>query len=168
MPNAIPADAQWLLDEFDAERFWSRVYRHGGRPYLDDPLARLNDDAGECWPYQNGVLVGGYGTFKLHNVQQPSHRIAFRDFGGKIPDGYSIDHLCRNPACVRPSHLEPVTHEENVRRGKRGHIEACPHGHAYTDENTIWQTRRGREHRRCRTCERKRKRKLYLRSKQAA
>jgi hypothetical protein len=28
-----------------------------------------------------------------------------------------LDHLCRTRACVRPSHLEPVTPQENCLRG---------------------------------------------------
>lgn len=31
-----------------------------------------------------------------------------------------LDHLCRNPACCNPSHLEPVTPKENTRRGNAG------------------------------------------------
>jgi hypothetical protein len=30
-----------------------------------------------------------------------------------------LDHLCRNPACVNPDHLEPVTNAENSRRGAK-------------------------------------------------
>lgn len=37
---------------------------------------------------------------------------------GAIPTNMDLDHLCRNPICVNPDHLEPVTHLENVRRGK--------------------------------------------------
>jgi len=35
---------------------------------------------------------------------------------GPIPDGLHLDHLCANPPCVRPDHLEPVTQAENNRR----------------------------------------------------
>jgi hypothetical protein len=30
-----------------------------------------------------------------------------------------LDHLCRNPRCVNPDHLQPVTNFENARRGNR-------------------------------------------------
>lgn len=35
---------------------------------------------------------------------------------GKVGQGLELDHLCNNWRCVRPSHLEPVTPEENNRR----------------------------------------------------
>lgn len=36
---------------------------------------------------------------------------------GPIPPGLHLDHLCRQPKCLRPDHLEPVTHAKNLQRG---------------------------------------------------
>jgi hypothetical protein len=45
-----------------------------------------------------------------------AHRWAYEHFVGPIPEGLEIDHGCFVHACVNPGHLEPVTHQENVRR----------------------------------------------------
>lgn len=46
-----------------------------------------------------------------------AHRLSYELFVGPIPDGYELDHLCRNRGCVNPAHLEAVTHRVNVLRG---------------------------------------------------
>lgn len=45
-----------------------------------------------------------------------AYNVAFLLAGGIIPEKTELDHLCRNKRCVNPSHLEPVTHAENIRR----------------------------------------------------
>jgi hypothetical protein len=47
------------------------------------------------------------------------HRLAWEIVVGPIEPGLEIDHLCRNRVCLNPAHLEPVTKEENVRRGSQ-------------------------------------------------
>lgn len=93
--------------------------------------------------------MDGYGVFYADGRYIPAHRwLLERAYG--IPAGLQVDHLCRVPSCVRPSHLEIVTQAENLRRGRR-HANPpthCKHGHAYTEENVYrWRGRRI-----CRTC----------------
>lgn len=48
-----------------------------------------------------------------------AHRLLYELLVEPVPDDLQMDHLCRTPTCVNPSHLEPVTPRENVRRGNQ-------------------------------------------------
>ena len=73
---------------------------------------------------------------------------------GEIPDGLSIDHLCRNRRCCNPAHLEAVTNRENLLRGpttqaSRNAVKThCINGHEFTEANTYYR----KDGRTCRTC----------------
>ena len=71
-----------------------------------------------CWIWKGG-RSGDYGMFPPFqgkpNVQ--THVLFFRIQKGKIPKGLVIDHLCRNPICCNPKHLEATTQRENNLRG---------------------------------------------------
>jgi hypothetical protein len=126
------------------ERFWRRVKR--GTP-------------SECWEWLGAKLHRGHGIFHYtlipgQHQQTTAHRFAYERLVGAIPEGLQLDHLCRNPGCVNPAHLEPVTGRENVLRGvgptainaRKTH---CIHGHEFTPENTYRSKKGGRE---CRAC----------------
>jgi len=82
----------------------------------------------------------GYGYFHGDNGMMPAYRWAYEYCMGPIPEGLSLDHLCRNPRCVNPDHLEPVTHRENVLRGnspmaRNARKEVCHRGHRFDYRN---------------------------------
>ena len=112
-----------------------------------------------CWKWQRATTNGGYGHFSLNGKDVRAHRYAFEQSVGEIPQGHELDHLCRNPKCVNPQHLEVVTRSENTKRGlapimgrlfQKGKTH-CPQGHPYSASNT-YITREG--YRQCRICHR--------------
>lgn len=119
------------------ERFWQKV-RQDGR----------------CWIWTGAADRNGYGLWtppKGSGLRMGmAHRFSFIDAKGPVPIGLELDHLCRTHACVKPSHLEAVTHAENMRRYSEA-VTECPQGHPYDEGNTYV---RASGYRRCRACAR--------------
>lgn len=121
-------------------------------------MEKVSKDPTGCWLWTGSLDTPGYGTVGSDSRKWLAHRVAYRLFVGPIPDGLTIDHLCRVRHCVNPDHLEPVTNAENIRRGmspsainaRKTH---CTHGHEFTPENTRI-TPQGRK---CRICVRREK-----------
>lgn len=111
------------------------------------------EPTGFCWYWTNKPHPDGYGQFKVDGKVVRAHRWAYENLVGPIPDGLVLDHLCCNTICVNPDHLEPVTSEENTRRGQlwrvNGQKTHCPQGHPYSGDN-LYVKPDGR--RVCRTC----------------
>lgn len=115
-----------------------------------------------CWRW-TGRKRGGYGSIRIHWPEPKrefyAHRLSYVLFCGDIPPGHELDHLCRNTYCVRPEHLEPVTHWENTRRGtnfiaelsRRTH---CKRGHPLEGDNLRLQEWRHKTMRQCLECRR--------------
>ena len=135
------------IDGTPEERFWFKV-----------------DAMGVCWEWQAAKDTKGYGVFNPNGTLVRSHRFAYENLVGPIPEGLQLDHLCRNRICVNPDHLEPVTQGVNTDRGtarirlsiQGANITHCPRGHEYTEENTHVNKRNGT--RKCRKCHRDRER----------
>lgn len=92
----------------ESERFWEKIDW--------DNVDLADDDA--CWPWKAGVS-NGYGVWNRTHLgfqNTWAHRFAFEQLRGPIPEGLTIDHLCRVKLCQNPWHMEPVTREENGRR----------------------------------------------------
>ena len=118
--------------------FWAKVDRSGG------PEA--------CWPWTASKNAWGYGAFSLERKSMGAHRFAYELLVGSIPDRLTLDHLCRNRACVNPHHLEAVSDRTNILRGQgqsaRNALKThCPQGHPYD----LFNTGRGPDNRRIRS-----------------
>ena len=121
-----------------AERFWAKV-----------------DQTDDCWLWR-GSINYGYGLFRIGAAVYRAHRVAWTWMRGPIPAGLHLDHTCRERACVRPDHMEPVRPEENTRRGDAPSTRArrdgrCMRGlHAMVGDNVIVSGGK----RECRACKR--------------
>lgn len=140
-----------------------------------DPLSVLPEafrtkvsvESSGCWVWIAGRVRGGYGAFYDEGRQVRAHRFSYERLVGPIPEGLVLDHLCSNPSCVRPDHLEPVTQRVNVLRSsttwatRNSTKTHCANGHEFTPENTL--DRGGSGWRGCRECGRNRCRVSYAR-----
>lgn len=122
-------EAKSLVRGIDAACFWSHVDKDG---------------PDGCWVWTGCVTTDGYGRY---GNRGGTHRVSYELMVGPIARSMEIDHLCYNPPCVNPDHLEQVTREENTRRraARKTH---CVNGHEFTPENT-YTSGAGRK---CKTC----------------
>lgn len=128
------------------------------------------DKTDGCWNWTGSHNGVGYGEIRIGGRKVYAHRWSYEHHHGEpIPDGLVIDHLCRNPRCVNPAHLEAVTTLENVRRGMapgpkpERRAETCSHGHPYSVYEYVRPDGNGRN---CSECVRERARE-YQRRKRA-
>jgi hypothetical protein len=116
-------------------------------------MALVHEEPSGCWTW-TGALRNGYGDTCVDG-ERYAHRWSYEHFVGPIPDGLTIDHLCRNKRCVNPAHLEPVAMRENILRSdsasavnaRKTH---CIRGHRLPAPSVM----NSRQERICRPCER--------------
>lgn len=100
-----------LLSKKQQTRFWNKVLM----------VANPN----ECWAWTAG-LVKGYGSFGVGSSTFRANRISFYLSTGIDPGPLLVRHLCNNPGCVRPTHLDIGTPADNMRdKSEAGN---CPQG----------------------------------------
>lgn len=113
----------------------------------------------DCWEWTASHDLDGYGVAWYNNKQQGAHRVLWQMFMGPVKDGMQLDHLCRNTGCVKFTHLEEVTLQENNLRsnsisGMNSRKTHCLNDHEFTSSNTYIHPKRGTRH--CRACQKAR------------
>lgn len=94
------------MNEFQIQRFWNKIDIR-------------SDD--ECWEWQWSKRKG-YGHIRINYIHYDAHRLAYELTYGKIPKGLCVLHLCNNPGCCNPKHLELGTQLTNMKyKVKCGH-----------------------------------------------
>lgn len=141
----------------EMERFWKKI-----------------DRSRECWIWTGAKDPTGYGRFHVRvgdrYVDALAHRFAYERLIGPVPDGLTIDHLCRNRSCVNPKHMKLVSVQTNILRGdaptahnaRKTH---CVHGHSFDEANTYRPP--GSKRRQCRTCKARRHRERLEKRREA-
>ena len=89
-----------ILNEKQLKNFWGKV-----------------EFTTDCWNWKGATNGIGYGQFGVNYKLLLVHRLIYKIYHCEIPEGLTIDHLCRNKLCVNPNHLEVVTNMENNLRG---------------------------------------------------
>lgn len=79
-------------------------------------MVTLNEITG-CLLWRGTTDADGYGIFSAGRPYR-AHRVSYTMAIGPIPDGLVLDHLCANPRCVNPDHLEAVTPAVNNSRAQ--------------------------------------------------
>lgn len=129
------------VSDKDIERFWSKVEKK---------------DSG-CWEWTGYKTSDGYGQFRYKQKLYRAHRLSAIMLKNEDPIGKQVHHICINPACVNPDHLEVVTYHEHVKRTPKakGYYALtegrCKNGHTFDEENTYYTSVGARS---CKQCKR--------------
>ena len=76
----------------------------------------VKNDEG-CWDWIGNKNPNGYGQMSFKRGKPISaHRASWIIHNGPIEKGIHILHICDNPPCTSPTHLQLGTHQQNMRQ----------------------------------------------------
>ncbi|QNV40645.1 HNH endonuclease [Rothia amarae] len=82
---------------------------------------RYEVDEYGCWISTYSVASHGYAQVGWQDARYrqvvTAHRASWVYFNGQIPDGMTVDHMCKVRRCVNPLHLRIMSNVANARGG---------------------------------------------------
>lgn len=135
--------------------------------------AKIVPGAGGCWLFTGATNSRGYGLTAVdgNGSTRLAHRAAYQLLVGPVPEGRIVYHTCGVRRCCNPQHLVAASPKQAM-----GHVKVdgravrsiladrnaakthCKRGHAFSQENTVKDSR---GHRVCRECKRIKGREAY-------
>jgi hypothetical protein len=93
--------------DYVKERFFDKVCKEG----------RINATMSRCWKSLGTPSSGGYGQLMIKGCSLNTHRLSYAIHNDRFDLARLevIGHLCDNPTCCNPEHLENITHAKNVK-----------------------------------------------------
>jgi hypothetical protein len=118
---------------------------------------RIQEKEGGCWEWDGEMDESYRAITKIGGHHCRVHRLLYTLLVRGIGPGMDLHHECRNPWCVNPEHMRPMTRREHQSehldlveaRGSKKPKTHCKRGHEFTVENT-WMRKEG--NRVCRIC----------------
>lgn len=92
------------------------ILGHNARRGADDYELRDTGFATPCHLWLRSVNKDGYAMVTREGKARTAHRWFYEQANGPVPEGLTLDHLCRQRHCVNPAHLEAVPLRENIWR----------------------------------------------------
>jgi hypothetical protein len=88
---------------------------------LEKIMSRILVTNNGCWEWQGAKNYAGYGNVVIDYNPETNkyifgmpHRVVYELMKEPIPKGKVLNHLCNNPPCCNPDHLEAVSTKENL------------------------------------------------------
>ena len=145
----------------NARRRARRAERNFPRLWIDHLVIHGPD---ECWTWDGFHNEHGYPQAKVGGRPHGVHRLVAEVVWGPLEG--PVHHVCENPGCANPNHLQPLATKElhealhaELRRKTR-----CIRGHDLTDPMNVTELRSGE--RRCRVCHAERERERGRRNRE--
>lgn len=109
-----------------------KAWEYRSMALRDRILSRVRIEDNGCHIFTGAKDGCGYGRVKNIGTAVATHRWAWQQANGPVPQGMQVLHRCDNPSCINPAHLWLGTHADNMAdKRAKGRSHNVPTGRAH-------------------------------------